>query len=292
MNPAFEYLTQEFTLLKLRFYVQFQQDTQLPAFKGSMLHGLFGHALKAVDERAFFVLYGVHEQQQPKPYMVCPSDDLKTHWHKNELYHFDIVLFGQATQLADSVIQAIKHGQRLGLGAKRTPYTLISLCSVLPVGLTPSIQACTLADWLGVSANMAGKVQREIALHCKTPIRIKSAGKIIKQQAPALNDWLNHIMRRLKQLSTYWVLDNEELFNQLYTQRPVLGDYEVTSHLYFEDWQRYSHKEQSALPFGGLQGQVSYFGDIQASVPWLIIGQHIQLGGKTTFGLGAYQLIY
>ena len=77
MGPAFHFLAERFSLLKLRVYVQFQQGTELPSFKGSMLHGWFGHAIKAVDEHAFFVLYGSHGNQQPKPYLVCPSDDLK-----------------------------------------------------------------------------------------------------------------------------------------------------------------------------------------------------------------------
>jgi hypothetical protein len=59
----------------------------------------------------------------------------------------------------------------------------------------------------------------------------------------------------------------------------------ISAHAYFEDWQRYSKKEQVNLPFGGLKGQVSYCGDIAQALPLLTIGQHLHIGGKTTFGL-------
>jgi hypothetical protein len=291
IDSPLAFLTNEFELLKLRFYVQLQEDTQLPAFKGSMLHGLLGHALKAVNEKAFFVLYGDHEQQQPKPYMVCPNEDLKTHWHKGEIYYFDIVLFGKATQISQSVVDAMVYGQKLGLGGRRCKYTLTSVCSVLPTKIASGIHKTTLAEWLQLAPIDFNEIENEIAIHFKTPIRVKSGGKIVKNKAPSLNEWVNHILRRLIQISRYWVVDNDDLFESLYDNRPNLGDYEVTQHVYFEDWQRYSLKDRQSLPFGGLQGQVSYFGDVQAALPWLKLGQLLHLGGKTTFGLGAYQLI-
>ncbi|MFT5815044.1 MAG: hypothetical protein ACI9VT_002815, partial [Psychroserpens sp.] len=80
MSKALTLLAQQCDLLKLRIYIQFKQSTVLPAFKGSMLHGWLGHAVKHIDERAFFALYGEHDNQQPKPYIICPNEDHKTHW--------------------------------------------------------------------------------------------------------------------------------------------------------------------------------------------------------------------
>ncbi|MEN9464696.1 MAG: hypothetical protein RL217_877, partial [Pseudomonadota bacterium] len=61
---------------------------------------------------------------------------------------------------------------------------------------------------------------------------------------------------------------------------------------YFEDWQRYSNSHQQFLPFGGLLGEFSYQGDIYNALDWLKVGQVLQIGGKTSFGLGCYKLIY
>jgi hypothetical protein len=289
VSSAFKHLTGRFSLLKLRFYIQFQEDTVLPAFKGSMLHGWFGHALKAVDEQGFHVLFGDHDQQQPKPYAVCPNDDLKQNWHKSELYHFDILLFGQACQLAQVVIDAVACGQILGLGALKTKFELLSVCSVLPSSIKNGIHTTQLSDWLPDPSEFVIS-QQEMAIHYQTPIRIKSAGQIVKQP-PGLDEWLNHILRRWRQLSSFWIVEDEALYTMLYNERPRIGDHEVSAHVYFEDWQRYSNKDKRHLPFGGLKGQVSYCGDIAQALPLLAVGQQLRIGGKTTFGLGAYQII-
>jgi hypothetical protein len=254
-----------------------------------MLHGWFGHALKGSDEHAFFVFYGEHEGQQPKPYLLRPNQDNKTHWHAREYYDFEIVLFGDACKLADKVINACQFGEHLGFGAKRCPIKLVSISSVIPAGMKPGIHSSTLLSWLQLPD--LAQVQTEIALHFKTPMRLKHQGSILKNNAPNLEDCIRHIHRRWLLLSRFWVMDESSLFDALEAERPRLGDYEMNSHVYYEDWQRFSHKQQAALPFGGLMGQVSYFGDIATAIPWLKLGQHLHIGGKTTFGLGAYQLI-
>ena len=69
-------------------------------------------------------------------------------------------------------------------------------------------------------------------------------------------------MRRWRQLSTFWVKQDEELFCHIYSERPRDGDHQLSAHIYFEDWQRYTNKDTHNLPFGGLKSQVSYTGDI------------------------------
>jgi hypothetical protein len=293
---ALQTLTQQFSLLKLRVYIQFKQDTVLPAFKGSMLHGWFGHALKKADEQAFFICYGEHDNQQPKPYMITPNTDHKTHWHKNEIYDFEITLFGDAIQLVDQVLIALKLGENMGLGQKRAAFEVISINSVLPNSQQTGVQSFTLLDAVAAKIDQQAEqayldINQEMALQLVTPLRIKHNGNIVKNSAPPLDFWLKQIQRRLIQLSRFWVLEDQSLFDGITQQSPLLGAFETTRHCYFEDWQRYSFKEQQNLPFGGLKGQISFCGEISQALPLLIIGEQLHIGGKTTFGLGKYQLI-
>ncbi len=289
MSPAFQTLASHFQLLRLKVFMQLQQDTILPAFKGSMLHGWFGHALKGTDEHAFHVFYGEHAGQQPKPYMICPGADRKTTWHRGEIFDFDIVLFGDACQFAETVIQACQNGEALGFGAKRCPLKLISISSVLPASLRAGIHPYYLSEHF--NQPLPTQLQTELALHFTSPVRLKHRGSILKHGAPRLDECIRHIYRRWLLLSRFWVVDDDQLFNALNEELPRLGDYEMADHSYYEDWQRYSHKQQDALPFGGLMGQVSFFGDIATAQPWLALGTHLHMGGKTTFGLGGFQLI-
>ncbi len=292
-NLALYHLASNFKLLKLKVFIQLEQDTVFPAFKGSMLHGWFGHALKQADEQAFFICYGEHSAQQPKPYLICPSDDHKTHWHQGELFSFEISLFGDATKLIDPIVIALKLGEKMGLGSMRTPFKVISISTITANGLKTGAHVLTLEHYLVNKLDEMPELNRiELALAISTPMRLKYNGQVVKKQAPPLEFWINAILRRLTQLSRFWVTDNQDLLNDLYAQRPRISHCETTSHCYFEDWQRFSKKEQSNLPFGGLKGQVSYYGEISQALPLLILGEQLHLGGKTTFGLGKYQLIH
>lgn len=290
---ALQHLTQQFNLLKLRIYIQFKQDTVLPAFKGSMLHGWFGHALKQADEHAFYVCYGEHGNQQPKPYIITPNGDHKTEWLQHEVFDFEITLFGSAIDLVDHIFIALKLGENMGFGKNRTPFSVLSISSVLPTHLQTGVQPYTLHD--AVSAQLASQrefsTNHEIALQLNTPLRMKYQGKIIKKAAPPLEFFLKQIQRRLILLSRFWVDDNQTLFDEISQQMPLLGAFKSSAHCYFEDWLRYSHKAEHNLPFGGLKGQFSFCGEVTEALPLLIIGEQLHIGGKTTFGLGKYQLI-
>ena len=292
MTPALQHVMANFNLLKLTITIQLQQDTQLPAFKGSMLHGWFGHALKAADEHAYFICYGEHHNQQPKPYVICPSDDHKTQWRKGELYRFELSLFGQATQLVDSLFVALKIGEGLGFGPQRTPFQVISIATQNPYGLQAGAAPLTLAQMILLpDTPPLIDTERELAVTFITPTRLKSQGKVCKIHIPDIHFLNQQILRRLIQLTRFWVLDEPVLFDELYTYQPAIRQLKTTNHCYFEDWHRFSHKNQEHLPFGGLKGQVSFYGDLTNLIPVLKIGELLHIGGKTTFGLGKYQLI-
>lgn len=285
MTPALQELAGRFQLLQLQITLQLQQDSELPAFKGSMWHGWFGQLLKNSDEHAYFVCFGNHDQRQPKPYWLRPSGDHKTHWSKGELIQFELMLAGSSTELAPAIINALQ--TPLGLGPKRTPVSLISVASVTPHGLEAGLCTVSLLDHVVGTNSAVG----EMALQLHTPMRIKHQGKVLNQAPPALPQWLNLVLRRLTQLSRFWVCDDQALIDAVYQYPLRLGEYQQQHYCHFEDWRRYSRKEQTLLPFGGLKGQVSFCGEIGHAKPLLQLGQVLHLGSKTTFGLGHYQLI-
>ncbi|MDA0129457.1 CRISPR system precrRNA processing endoribonuclease RAMP protein Cas6 [Vibrio sp. MarTm2] len=286
-HPLIE-LCQHFRLLKLHITVQLERDTHLPPFKGSLLHGWFGQSLARTEPQAYFVFFGEHANQQPKPYAITPSCDHKTEWRKGEFYSFELTLFGDAVGLDRQVINALTQGAKLGWGEQKTPINIMSISSLTPVGLKAGMHITNLADWLTIPYYQANA---ETAIEFITPVRLKHQDRLINTFVDDAPFWLNHILRRLKQLTTFWVADDPKLINTLYLAAQVSGDWQVTSSSYYEDWQRYSAKQQSLIPFGGVQGQVQFNGDIAPLVPWLAIGEQLQIGGKSTFGLGKYRLI-
>ncbi|WP_279487120.1 CRISPR system precrRNA processing endoribonuclease RAMP protein Cas6 [Aeromonas veronii] len=52
---------------------------------------------------------------------------------------------------------------------------------------------------------------------------------------------------------------------------------------------RYSARQRQHHSIEGLRGRWAYQGDIQLLIPWLALGEWIQLGNKTSFGYGAIE---
>lgn len=283
-------LAEQFELLRLRCTVELLKGGRLPAFKGSMLHGWLGHALKGQDAPLFDLLYGEHANQQPKPYLVRVNDDKRQHWHQGEMLSFEIILIGSACSMAARLALALQTGTTLGLGQQRLPFRFQSIASVLPNRLKPGLHTSRLIEWL---QPVEISLQAEVALQLQSPLRLKQNGQILKSGVPSLSLLIQQAHRRLSLLSTFWVNDNPELLTAIQKSLPVLGDHITQgSTIQFEDWQRHSIKQNEFLPFGGLAGQLCYQGDIMPAISWLQIGEQLQLGGKTTFGLGHYQLMY
>ncbi|MGR5549947.1 CRISPR system precrRNA processing endoribonuclease RAMP protein Cas6 [Vibrio sp. DNB22_12_1] len=288
-------LANHFPVLKLHITVRLNRSARFPAFKGSMLHGWFGQVVKNYDGRLYHILFGVHDNRQPKPYVICPSGDHKQEWQQGELFSFELSLFGEAVQCGESVVDAITTAathKHLGLGKHNVPFELLSVASVTPYGLRPNIIVSQLGEWL-TTLPQASITEQECSLLFETPVRVKYQGKVCHHAVPHLDFWCTQIMRRLTGLSRFWVVEDDALFDAMYIEahKALTGTQQVAEHCYWEDWQRFSFKHQSHLPFGGIKGQLSFYGEVYGIVPLLKVGELLHIGGKTTFGLGKYQLI-
>ena len=292
MAPALSYLAQHFRVLRLRITLRLEADWQLPAYKGSVFHGWLGQSAKQYDEHLFHVLFAEHDAGQPKPYALKLNEEHKTHWRRNELVWFDVTLFGEATQLAEQLVEALQSGCKLGLGDRvnqqRCPIELINVASITPFQRVPGIRQTYLSDWF---TPIAESEQIELALQLKSPLRLKRQGKVQETFKPDLYLLNQQTCRRLTLLSKFWVCDDANLLKDLNQSQPRLGEYQFTDHTYFEDWQRFSLKNKRLTSFGGLKGQLSYFGQINDAKPWLQVAEVLGVGGKTTFGLGHFDLI-
>jgi hypothetical protein len=278
-----------FKILNLQVTLQLQGDCILPAYKGSMWHGWFGHGLKQVCETTFNRLYQQNDHEQPKAYAIDPGKDQKTEWRSGELIGFNLRLFGVASDFGSTVYKAFKVGEHLGLGIARTPVRLIALSAIGPNGEVGQYQACSLADYLPQTIH----TKLALMMLLNTPLRLKQQGKVIhNQKLLTANLLAAQARRRLLHLFKYWVQDNPDALNAIGQQPLAFEQSELISSVYFEDWQRYSLKQQEFIPLGGLQGVIRIEDCSEDLYQWLKIGEQLQLGGKTTFGLGCYQVVH
>jgi len=140
--------------LRLRFTLIAQQEAFLPSFKGSLLRGAFGHALRRTvcvmgpqqpcptcmlrkqcayprifetliepDEKTPRFLRGL--PTAPRPYIFEPFDERRL-YRAGESLSFDFILLGQAIDLHPFAIFAVSQMAAQGLGFKRIPFRLES----------------------------------------------------------------------------------------------------------------------------------------------------------------------
>ncbi|MDI3508328.1 MAG: hypothetical protein PWP55_520, partial [Clostridiales bacterium] len=59
----------------------------------------------------------------------------------------------------------------------------------------------------------------------------------------------------------------------------------------WDDWERFSNRQDSRMRFGGLVGKITYEGHIGDFMPLLLLGEQIHAGKNVTFGLGKYSIM-
>ncbi len=64
----------------------------------------------------------------------------------------------------------------------------------------------------------------------------------------------------------------------------------VSSNLSYEYAERYSNRQKRRMPFGGLIGDITFEGDLAPFLPFIRLGEWVNVGKKTTFGLGRYEI--
>lgn len=59
----------------------------------------------------------------------------------------------------------------------------------------------------------------------------------------------------------------------------------------WEDWTRYSSRQDRPMTLGGLVGEATYEGSLEGLWPFLVFGQWTHVGKNATFGLGRYEIL-
>ncbi len=300
LNNSFYQFLEIFKLQRLKFYLQLQSDVYLPEFTGSVVHSILYRAMQRYDYPAFRVFFKQYENQQPMPYALVTNEKRKKKWQKGEIFTFEIKLFGEAVNYKHKITHAIKQFGQQGLGNSqnnRAQYKLVSITTACRDLESMHKQSNTLIEHINpqlLSSKNFLNTNTEIQLQLNSPLRIQSRHFEV-HQTPELLQLLYKINKRCQALGTYFQFENKDFFKSLFQNVPQNIRVKNHHHCYYESWQRYSKKQKEKLPFGGLLGQLQYsiLDESKADIlPWLAIGEQLQIGSKTTFGLGHYTLMH
>ena len=124
-----------------------------------------------------------------------------------------------------------------------------------------------------------------VTLHFLTPLRLKVKGDLVTKLTFPL--FFERLAQRLTLLSAFY---NSTVAPPDFSALLALAqNIAVTDdELHWYDCERYSARQKDTMKFGGIRGRISFSGELGPFMPWLKLGEKVNVGQSTTFGLGRY----
>jgi hypothetical protein len=317
--PSEAYALPRLPYVRLRFTLRADSRAFLPPFKGSLLRGAFGHALRwtvctmgpdqpcpdcllrqvCVYTRLFETLIEGEPPPflrglptSPRPYVFEPGTEVRD-FEPGDALPFDLLLAGQAADLQAYALLAVERMARAGLGSKQVPFRLDRAEAVLPDGGLQEVYA-------GGRATVAlGKVSPlypspepldtgKALLRFHTPTRLMVHGKL--QENPDVRTLAFAMLRRVLELAWFHVpgVDLDWRFRPLLDQASAVRV--TATNLHWHDWERYSNRQNTKINMGGFVGDLEIEGDLSPLAPLLRTAEVFHLGKGATFGMGRVEV--
>jgi hypothetical protein len=229
----------------------------------------------------------------PAPYVLNPPLTNRQAFHPNDVLDFEMVLIGPAIQALPYFIYTFTELGRKGLGRERGRYALekVDLLrgeEVSPVYdggtqvLTPILPNGRLEprpEENGVST---------LTLNFFTPLRLKVKGDLVTRLTFPV--FFDRLAQRLTLLATFY--NSAATPPDLSPLLTLAANVEVTENeLHWYDWERYSARQKETVKYGGLKGRIAFSGGLGPFMPYVKVGQQVNVGQSTTFGLGRYSIL-
>ena len=306
-----------FPFERFRFTIKVTSLMVLPPYKGAVFRGAFGNAFRRIvcavprtDCAACLLrrkcLYvSIFEplppanypdaakfSTAPAPYVLNPPLTSRQAFHPGDLLDFEMVLIGPAIEALPYFIYTFTELGRKGLGRERGRYDLVGVdllrggesirvydgCTQMLSAYPPNARIEPQPEEDGVST---------LTLQLVTPLRLKVKGDLVTQLTFPL--FFERLAQRLTLLSAFYnSAATPPDFSPLIS---LAQEISVTNtELHWHDWERYSARQKDTMKFGGHKGRIAFAGDLGPFMPWLKLGEMVNVGQSTTFGLGRYEI--
>jgi len=310
-----------FNFAVFRVTLEAIDELHLPAYKGSAIRGGFGHTFRRVVcplkrqncddcELSSKCVYSYIFETMPSkddpflrnvrdkvahPYIIRPPLDDREKYEPGEELEFDLVLIGKAMgYLPYFAYTFIQMGEN-GLGCGKGKFMLKSI------------------DSMGLNGDDTRIYHSgdEVLKNTNRPITCKD---LIESFPPPGKCTFRFLTRlELKEKRKYPEISFGTLFRRLLARITTLAhlhcgidcaklDFSglshaadeiktVNSYLRWEHAIRYSNRQMQRMPFGGLLGDITFEGDLTPFRPFILLGEWVHVGKKTSFGLGRYEIL-
>lgn len=301
---------------RYQFNFEVQTPLHLNFYSGSMLRGVFGHALRhlacmtkladcktcplyrscpypAVFETPPPEHHPLQDFSQiPPPYVIEPPPIGHKVYSTGETLSFSMVLIGSAVYQLPLIIFAWQRAFARGVTKNESRAKLLNVIfephQANQQVVFDARESDTLQE-INISTTSLPVLEKEkLQLSIKTPLRIQQKGKVLTQDMQA-RDFLIALVRR------YYLL--HEFHGENYIAPDFTALSESAKNIHCEtafkwcQWDRYSNRQQQKMTMGGVLGTITLSGELAPFLSLLHLGQWIHVGNKTTFGMGLYEYI-
>lgn len=306
------YLLPDIPYLKLWFVFSALEDCTLPIFKGSMLRGAFGHALKKTvcvmgpeqpcltcmlrPQCAYTRVFETFIEGEPPPLLdglktsprpfVIDDFEPKRDFQKGDHLEFDFSLFGRACEMHPYVIFAFMRAGDRGFARQRHKFLLEKV-------LWQNDEWQQLYDGgrqalVGIAKPKIvvtnGPLSSPLTLKFLTPTRIKYNNRLTMDFSFRVLAF--KMLSRVLEIAHFHV-PGAEVNWEFRELLDAADEVRIASkRLYWEDVKRYSNRQNSKLTVGGFFGDLVLEGDLEPFNQLLRTVEVLHVGKGTVFGLG------
>jgi CRISPR-associated endoribonuclease Cas6 len=305
----------ELPLAEYQFNFQVLQELCLPAFSGSLWHGVFGNALREsvcfnldwncqscafLHHCDYSLLFSAplppetklmrHYQTIPVPHIIKTETLAAERILPGKILPVRMILIGRANQKLPLIMQVLKKAGLNGLGKNRCQLQLQEVWQLNPNGL-PALMYPALKQELlpPLGSFPLVAMPPRVLLRFMSPY--KQSGKSSSCNSLDLPAFLMAIVRRVSLLQYFYT--DKQLhadFKQLKTLSHAL--IVLDSQLSGQAQQRYSATHRKMLDVSGVLGSLELnLQGMEALWPYLYLGQWLNVGKNASMGFGRYQLL-
>lgn len=294
-------------VLKLRAVFRAEENGELPAYLGSTIRGVLGHALRnsvcvttpnvrchecpfseTCEYTAHFYSTG-NIAGSVNPFVLHVPIRNKTKWERGDILSFDITIFGKSTLAADFYVNGILNMAHYGFGINRLKFTPVHIINVFDKTLIWSDQQIWMRNFQPFYLNIEGRETNSALLRFNSPTRVVMNQKL--QHKLTFEQIIQAILTRIRLVLHAYEgiileVNEEEVLEEARKIKTVEEEW------HYIDFKRYSKTYNGKLGLPAIEGFVRFQGNITPFTKLLEVGEIVHIGKNTTHGFGNYTLYY
>jgi hypothetical protein len=317
-------LPAHFSLARFQFSLEPLEALHLPPHKGNVLRGGFGITLKRLvcvqphacrqqcrlgNRCPYGYLFETSPpegaealrnfSEVPRPFVIEPPAEQRMLFTPGEELPFALTLIGRGIDYLPYFIAVFRELGQAGLGRRRGRFRLKTIEAVWPyTDQTETVYRAEdelvrtphlILDSRAITARAATLPPGRLTLNFLTPTRLKHQGRWV-ETGPSFQVLVKGLLGRISSLSYFHCGQPLEADFRGLIDRAA-GVKIAESQTRWEDWARFSGRQQQRIELGGLVGRVTYQGALGEYLPLLALGEWLHVGKGTVFGNGQVQIV-